>query len=62
MPAAAITYVGRAESAATGRKLAEGLGIANGKPQGAFSPSHGSFSTTSCNVYTRINYTYPSYG
>lgn len=60
--AMAITYVERAESAATGKKLAAGLGIAKGKPQGAFPPLQGSFSTASCNAYTRINHTCPSHG
>lgn len=44
MPAVGITSAGRAESSTTGRKLAEGLRIANGKPQGAFPPSRGSLS------------------
>lgn len=43
-----ITYAGQAESAATGKKLAEGLSIANAKTQGALPPSHGSsFSASS---------------
>lgn len=46
MPTVGISYIGKAESTATARKLVEGLGIANGKPQGAL-PPHSSFSTTS---------------